>query len=298
MYKKITIITILILLLCIISGCIRNSSGDNEQAGIIEYISIDYCVDVKNAIHNRVELHINEEETYLLYRDRKNNTEKTFKVNDVDMIVDFFEANLSSNNEIKESLNNGENSEEQLVIWQICVRTNSDRTNFEGFENFPDYWEQLWDVVVSATDANDITEFGLETQEDFLGKNVIEGSLHFSYGTETDKKAYILEMDLEDSPQIKVLNASINEEEIYKISKTEKIEEILKNIIALDAYVDENNEDKQGDNSSIWMLDITTDDKRTYRKRGSQTDLALWNELFEILVEVTDAENTKEFGWK
>ena len=55
-----------------------------------------------------------------------------------------------------------DNSEEQKVLWRIRLLTEGDSCNYSGFDGYPEYWEELWGLIVNGTDAEDISEFRVE----------------------------------------------------------------------------------------------------------------------------------------
>lgn len=291
MYKTVVIIYML-LLICVIGGCSKENDLANKENEILETIDIYYCIDVKKAIHNEIEVNFREEEPYVLYTDRENKIEKMYKIYNVDRLENFIKDNVIGVDEKENDSAINPILEEQLGLWEVNIYTNRDNYCFYGSEGYPKYWKMLWDVIVEVTEVKDVTEFGLDTQDGFLKKNVIDAELHFFSTTETDEELYILKMDLNDNLQITVEHFATGEKKIYKLRETKKIEEILKNMIVQELSKSEINED----NSWIWRLDIRTDDKRSYRKFGQEADSTLWSELMETLVDVTDAESVKDLG--
>ena len=134
----------------------------NDTVENIERVKIYYCVDVKNAIRNKVEIEINQDNPCIYYTDKVKNTEHVFKISDVDRIVSFIKENILKSDSMKENYIEQGQSEEQLILWDLDVNTNIKTYNYEGFEKFPTYWDQLWDVLVSVSDAKDKTDFGLQ----------------------------------------------------------------------------------------------------------------------------------------
>lgn len=151
--------------MCFLCGCSSNTKVDGEEKEKrenIEKIKINYCVDVKKAIRNRIEIDVEDDNSCIYYKDNVNNIDYVFAINDVDMIVRFVkESILESDSSENDNREQGQ-LEEQLILWDIDVNTNINTYYFEGFEEFPTYWEQLWAVLVSATDAKDKTDFGLQ----------------------------------------------------------------------------------------------------------------------------------------
>ena len=52
--------------------------------------------------------------------------------------------------------------DEKQILWSIRVTTNLDRYGFSGYDEYPDYWDELWELIVSVSDAEDISEFRVE----------------------------------------------------------------------------------------------------------------------------------------
>lgn len=51
---------------------------------------------------------------------------------------------------------------QKKIIWNISVITNFDGYGFSYFDEYPDYYDALWKIIVSASNAEDIQEFRTE----------------------------------------------------------------------------------------------------------------------------------------
>ena len=159
MYKKLILLTVgLVLFLC---GCVKNDKISNTPDREITGLIIRYYSDSDRKLSNKVEIDLTDKGAYIKYSNSYNEIEKQFIIQNIDEIKDFVKNNILVS--IKKGENRkGNNSDEQKVLWRIRVLTEEDSCNYSGFDEYPEYWEELWELIVSGSGAEDISEFRLE----------------------------------------------------------------------------------------------------------------------------------------
>ena len=159
MYKKLIVFTVgLVLFLC---GCVKNDKISNTLDGEITGLIIRYYSDSDRKLSNKVEIDLTDKGAYIKYSNSYNEIEKQFVIQNIDEIKDFVKNNILAR---KKKVEGGKsnNSDEQKVLWRIRVLTEGDSCNYSGFDEYPEYWEALWELIVSGSGAEDISEFRLE----------------------------------------------------------------------------------------------------------------------------------------
>lgn len=158
MYKKfMLIIAGIIVFLC---GCGKYEKYDIHEENITKLI-IRYYSDADRKLYNKVELDLADESASVTYSNFYDETEKQYKIHNIDDIKNFIMKNIFDY-EPKDNRGMNDKSDEKQILWSIRVTTNLDRYGFSGYDEYPDYWDELWKIIVSASDAEDISEFRLE----------------------------------------------------------------------------------------------------------------------------------------
>lgn len=158
MHKKfMLIIAWIIVFLC---GCGKYENYDIPEENITEII-IRYYSDSDRKLSNWVELDLSDDGASISYSNFYDETEKQYKIHNIDEIKNFILKNIFDY-EPKDNRSINDKSEEKQNLWSIRVTTNLDRYGFSGYDEYPDYWEELWELIVSASDAEDISEFRVE----------------------------------------------------------------------------------------------------------------------------------------
>ena len=151
------IIVGVIVFLC---GCGKYENYDIPEENITEII-IRYYSDADRKLYNWVELDLSDDGASISYSNFYDETEKQYKIHNIDEINNFIMKNIFDY-EPRNNRSINDKSEEKKKLWSIRVITNLDRYGFSGYDEYPDYWDELWEVIVNASDAEDISEFRLE----------------------------------------------------------------------------------------------------------------------------------------
>lgn len=158
MHKKfMLIIAWIIVFLC---GCGKYENYDIPEENITEII-IRYYSDSDRKLYNWVELDLSDDGASISYSNFYDETEKQYKIHNIDEIKNFILKNIFDY-EPKDNRSINDKSEEKQNLWSIRVTTNLDRYGFSGYDEYPDYWDELWELIVSVSDAEDISEFRVE----------------------------------------------------------------------------------------------------------------------------------------
>lgn len=156
--KYILLIVSLLFLLCGCSESKENNVIENEE---IKKVVIYYYSDTERELGNDVELDLTKEGECVKYSNYYDETSKQFKIHNIDDIKNFILKNIFDY-EPKDNRSINDKSEEKQNLWSIRVTTNLDRYGFSGYDEYPDYWDELWELIVSVSDAEDISEFRVE----------------------------------------------------------------------------------------------------------------------------------------
>ena len=158
MYKKfMLIIAGIIVFLC---GCGKYEKYDIPEENITKLI-IRYYSDADRKLYNKVELDLADESASVTYSNFYDETEKQYKIHNIDDIKNFIMKNIFDY-EPKDNRGMNDKLDEKQILWSIRVTTNLDRYGFSGYDEYPDYWDELWELIVSVSDAEDVSEFRVE----------------------------------------------------------------------------------------------------------------------------------------
>ena len=158
MYKKfMLIIAGIIVFLC---GCGKYEKYDIPEENITKLI-IRYYSDADRKLYNKVELDLADESASVTYSNFYDETEKQYKIHNIDDIRNFIMKNIFDY-EPKDNRGMNDKLDEKQILWSIRVTTNLDRYGFSGYDEYPDYWDELWELIVSVSDAEDVSEFRVE----------------------------------------------------------------------------------------------------------------------------------------
>ncbi|MEE0686383.1 MAG: hypothetical protein UEA60_06985 [Lachnospiraceae bacterium] len=159
MYKK--FILIMVCLTFIICGCSKQKGSNNYENENIEEVIIRYYSDSDRELSNWLELHLIDQDACIKYSNFYNETEKEFSISNVDTIKNFIKKKILVNQPINKGGNDSK-SDKQKSLWIITVITENGRYNYSDFDKYPTYWEELWEVIVRESDAEDVSEFAVE----------------------------------------------------------------------------------------------------------------------------------------
>ena len=151
------IIAGIIVFLC---GCGKYEKYDIPEENITKLI-IRYYSDADRKLYNKVELDLADESASVTYSNFYDETEKQYKIHNIDDIKNFIMKNIFDY-EPKDNRGMNDKLDEKQILWSIRVTTNLDRYGFSGYDEYPDYWDELWELIVSVSDAEDVSEFRVE----------------------------------------------------------------------------------------------------------------------------------------
>lgn len=145
---------VIILLLCVFtsilfSGCQKNTPTKNSNTNTSQSSDNDKVEIEKITVTFDDDKGITNEVTVDLLKNAKTTIEfqeeAIEKTEDIDVDASFSEfirtnilAGSSTGTE-----DSKEDSDDQKVLWRIVVRTNNDSYHFNGFDEYPSYWEEL-----------------------------------------------------------------------------------------------------------------------------------------------------------
>lgn len=159
--KKLLILILGVLLsLC---ACSEKEKIDlsNEE---IEYMSIRYHTTNDKEVYCSVIVDFQEEQILLKWKNLDDDTEKEFKVFYAEKVKSLIKESIKKENDDREN-NDGKSYDEQKILWSISVRTDKNRYNFSDFDNYPTYWDELWEMFIETTEAENLSDFGFLEEE-------------------------------------------------------------------------------------------------------------------------------------
>lgn len=151
--KKIHRHRIVAVLLCmftcaLFSGCqkstptknsnVNSSQGSNKET-VVEKVTVTY--DDDNGETNKVSVNfLDNTKTTILFQEEAKETTEEFDVDD--SFSEFIKENILTDS-TADAGDSAEEADDQKVLWRIEVRTNDDNYHFNGFDEYPSYWEEL-----------------------------------------------------------------------------------------------------------------------------------------------------------
>lgn len=160
MYKKIVLL-ISVGLVLFLSSCVKDDKKSNTLEGEITRLIIRYYSDSDRKLLNKVEIDLTDDGAYIKYSNSYDETENKFVISNIDEIKDFVEKNILEKRKNVEG-GKSDNSDEKKVLWRIRILTEEDSCNYSGFDEYPEYWQMLWELIVNGSSAENISEFRVE----------------------------------------------------------------------------------------------------------------------------------------
>lgn len=150
--KKTTVIIIAVIL--VLTGC----STKNEKEKIKSFImSYNISVEKNSEDYNMLYVFFEDDETYITYRNHAEKIEYKYNIIDVEALTDY----INSIKTKSDKHNNRVYSESaQTFLWSIYFETKENKYSFAGFDDYPDYWDELWQVLLEVSDAESLEDFG------------------------------------------------------------------------------------------------------------------------------------------
>lgn len=148
----------LVILLTFIMFFVIGCTNKNEE---IEYFKLSYHPSVEKNLDDfkKIVIDFSEDEIYIKYYTNFSEVDKQYLVNDVKTLKTYI-------NSMKKHLDNYNRDDEreqiQVVLWNINIETNENKYWFTGFDDYPDYWDKLWQVLLETSEAESLEAFGFE----------------------------------------------------------------------------------------------------------------------------------------
>ncbi len=148
------IITAILLISCIITGC---SNKDEKE----EIVSFKMLYNTSTEKHqedfNKVYVYFAEDKKYIKYVRYYDNVEIQYTIKDVETLKDYLNGIKVQNDK---NYTNNINEDEQIYLWNIFLKTEENKYFYTGFDDYPDYWDELWQVLLDVSDAESLADFG------------------------------------------------------------------------------------------------------------------------------------------
>lgn len=154
MKKMIVLITIVCVMLC---GCNDVTKMGTDE--VITKFSFRYDVDESKQQDTYYNLEIDfSKEKVSMEVEKMTGKKIPYKINDMDKLTDYLRELVSHpDNQDKKSYME---SPPQKVIWSFEVKTDANSYKKIGFDDYPGYWNELWEILIDSTDAETLEDFG------------------------------------------------------------------------------------------------------------------------------------------
>ena len=148
------IISVILTTILIITGCTKKYEIEE-----IIWFKISYytSIEKKDEDANRVSIYFNENEIYIEHRNHTEKIDRHYKVNDLEILTDYINTIKSKSD--KQNIKNV-SGDDEVILWSIYFETDENAYSFTGFDDYPDYWDELWQVLLVVSDAESLEDFG------------------------------------------------------------------------------------------------------------------------------------------
>ena len=148
----------LVILLTFIMFFVIGCTNKNEE---IEYFKLSYHPSVEKNLDDfkKIVIDFSEDEIYIKYYTNFSEVDKQYLVNDVETLKTY----INSMKKHPDNYNRDDEREQiQVVLWNVNIETNENKYWFTGFDDYPDYWDKLWQVLLETSEAESLEDFGFE----------------------------------------------------------------------------------------------------------------------------------------
>ena len=215
--KKIAFIIMLVAgVLIVAQGCNKQPRlADDEK--ITKY-ELFYCADKDNKDSKYFDITIDFEiEEPEMVVGMANGKEIPYAVNNEEDLLDFLRETFSQSYNHKKDK---KYLEEQRVIWSIKFKTDKDKYSFTGYDDYPTYWDELFEVLIETTEAETLDDFGFGDTDRFETYTLTEKILKESNEAFIKEIKYpYLENEKDYFKDINVqIEYAINEFDVFRMS--------------------------------------------------------------------------------
>ena len=143
-----------------LSGC--NSVVEMGEDEVITGFSFQYDVDESKEGCTYYELNIDfsKEDIIMVVDTLPSGTKNNYTVTDKSKLMEYLRELVSHpDNQAKNSY---KESPPKQLIWSFDVDTDTNSYNKTGFDEYPGYWEEIFDVLIETTDAKTRKDFGFD----------------------------------------------------------------------------------------------------------------------------------------
>ncbi len=147
------IISVILIIVIIITGC---SNKEKEEVVIFKML-YNTSTEKLHENSNRIFIYFTEDEKYIKHVRSFDDVEEKYTINDVERLKDYIYSIKTQNAKCNKN-DNGE--DDQLYLWNIYIETEKNSYFYTGFDDYPDYWDELWQVLLDVSDAESLEDFG------------------------------------------------------------------------------------------------------------------------------------------
>lgn len=225
--KKI-LISVMVILCLSICGCENTGKDVTDHKIINENLlrcEITYRVNEDKANPVFFNLAIDFQNIDLLMDISMSNGKKiSYVINDESRVSGFFKeiVRTSSNNRSNSNNSNGE----QMLLWNIKIESDADKYIYLGSNEVPDYWDELFEVLIETTEAETLEDFGFGDTDKYETYTITEKTLNESneafikeikYPYLENKKDYFKDINEQ-------IEDVINEFDVFRMSDDSEIQ--------------------------------------------------------------------------
>lgn len=159
--KKTTAIIIVVIL--VLTGC----STKKEEKIKSFIMSYNTSVEKNSGDYNMLYVFFENDENYITYRNHTEKVDYKYKITDVETLT----AYINSIKTKADKRNVRAYSEGlQTILWSIYFETEENEYSFSGADDYPGYWEEMWQVLLDVSDAESLEDFGFKNTVENEGR--------------------------------------------------------------------------------------------------------------------------------
>ena len=142
------------IIMLIITGC--SIKNENEE---IKYFIMSYNSNVENKDEDDNILYVffDKDEVVIEYKNYLEGIKHQYIVNDVETLNNYINSIKSKSDKSNKRVFS---EDMQAFLWSIYFETEDKGYSYAGFDDYPDYWEELWQVLLEVSEAESLEDFG------------------------------------------------------------------------------------------------------------------------------------------
>lgn len=152
------IVSLLAICCIMLSGC--NSVVEMGKDEVITGFSFRYDVDEseEGCTYYKLNIDFSKEDVIMEVDTLPSGSQNNYTVTDKSKLMDYLRELVSHpDNQTEKSY---KESPPEQQVWSFDVETDSNSYRKTGFENYPGYWEEIFNILIETTEAENLNDFG------------------------------------------------------------------------------------------------------------------------------------------